>query len=319
MTVQLLDLPPPGWDNYYSGNGSLFQSSAWHAVLKEGLGATSKYLCDSECRPLTSITVFQPGPFRIGYAAFPVGRLHGAQSEAAFGFLSGRDKRAVQLPLDSLRITVSGFTESSRPLDLPFDALPETAIADLQKWDGSMLSSPVRRNVRKALREQVAVDCGTSADAAAIWRLYCGTIGQHNGLRRYTEAYFHALVALSEKHERIVTRVARYQGNVIAYFISVLEGEEAIYLHGGFDRSYSAVRPSDLLYLDAIQDAKKAGYQRFNFLSSPVEQSDLVRFKEKWGGETRQERVYYFHVRPIRAQAFKYVLKAYRSIRRIVP
>jgi len=321
MNGRILKAPPQGWDAYCEGQRSLLQSSAWHQVLVSGFQADVSYLVDGEGTPVSSIVKFRAGPFRIGYTAFPSGRSFRAAPRLPARVLAALGQSASRLDVDVLRLTVSGFdpdAAAAKSLGLPFHALPETAIADLGRWHEDDLPSPVRRNLRKAKREGVRIRGAEQTDADAVWKLYCGMIDQHGGIRRYTEAYFQALIALAYRSSLLRVRLAEHEGRVVAYFVTALEGDEGIYLHGGLDRAKAKLRPSELMYLDAISWARQMGCSRFSFLSSPADQPELVRFKEKWGGETREECVFSLYVRPLRAKAFEQSLKAYRVVKRLL-
>ena len=47
------------------------------------------------------------------------------------------------------------------------------------------------------------------------------------------------------------------------------------------------------------------GMECFNFMASPVNQPSLIRYKEKWGGVTRQLRVYEIPLRRLNSLLFK--------------
>lgn len=78
--------------------------------------------------------------------------------------------------------------------------------------------------------------------------------------------------------------------------------------------AYRQYSPSDLQFNEAIQSAREDGYERFNLMSSPIDQPSLVKYKEKWGGETRQHKLYTLPLRPS-YRLFKIAGRLYRWIR----
>ena len=80
--------------------------------------------------------------------------------------------------------------------------------------------------------------------------------------------------------------------DVAAFLVTGRHGNTSYYLHGGTELRYRNLSPSDLLMADAIDTARKAGCSCFNFMSSPPKQVSLVRYKEKWGAETRQQKTF---------------------------
>lgn len=318
MSLLIASEPPARWDQFCAERRSLFNSTAWHKVLYAGLGVQQFYLSNADSSPLTSVSVFAAGPFRVGYVAFPVGRTFLGQlslSERLSGELAAGLR---ELPVDTLRITVGAFEPGIRIMPLPSLASPETGILDLKSWSEEHLPSAVKRNIRRALREGVTLEDATPADASRIWELYRSTIEQHAGLLRYNSSYFESMLSLAQITAGLRVRIAKHLGLTIAYFVTVIEGDEAIYLHGGLDRTMSSLRPTDLLYRDAIEWARDLGCMRLSFLSSPADQPELVRFKEKWGGETREQLVYSLNVRPFRAAAFDFALGAYQKLRKVL-
>lgn len=311
------DSPPGCWGAICDERGSVFQSADWHEVLRSGLGAHTQYVSRSDGQPLTSVTTFRAGPFRIGYVGFPAGRTFDGCCTTASVLLANVEQLRRGLRVDSLRIPVGGFANCPRGLDLRYHGLQETGIVNLQAWRETDVAGSARRNVRKALREGVRVEDAGAEDSRAIWQIYKETIATHRGLLRYGECYFQELMTLALRTTRLRVRVARKSGVVLAYFIMTLEGEEAIYLHGGLARDHSALRPSDLLYLDAISWAQEQGVKTLSFLSSPKDQPDLMRYKEKWGGQSAEERIYLLDLRPVRARAFELSLLAYRKLGRL--
>ena len=85
---------------------------------------------------------------------------------------------------------------------------------------------------------------------------------------------------------------------IAAYTVVALHGRTGYYLHGAFDWSHRELMPSAMLLNEAIEWARLAGCETFNLMSSPKGQDSLIKYKERWGAETREHRVYTLPVRP---------------------
>jgi len=304
--------PPENWDGLCRAHNCLVHSSSWQELLTSAFSARPIYILDEESNDGVAITVFKAGPFRIGYVGFPIGgsiSAEGFPEEKIDSALSG------QLPtkLHLLRTPVSAFA-SGEPLKQPFLETQETAITNLQQWDESDLPSVTRRNIRKSLRSGVNIsDADARTDGRVLYRLYAETIARHGGRLRYNEKYFQEIVGASTKLRSLRVFVAQLEGKIAGYLVIAQDNNTAYYLHGASEKRYQIYRPNDLLFLKAIQWAKGEGVDVFNMMSSPMNQSSLVRYKEKWLGETRTHRTYEKDVSPILARCFRLANSLYQS------
>jgi len=69
-----------------------------------------------------------------------------------------------------------------------------------------------------------------------------------------------------------------------------------------------------MLLNEAIEWAKAQGSESFNLMSSPQGQDSLIKYKERWGAETREHRTYTL---PVRASyhVFHLAERVYRQLR----
>lgn len=283
--------PPPEWAGICEARGLLFHSPDWQAVLEQGFNARSLYVWDADIGDGAAVTDFRAGPFRIGYLGFPFGgtlcdKAHPEQLVTALRQAAGISRPA------ALRIPVSAFSSSLAPAGNAV-ATPETAIADLQSWRLDKLSGNMQRDVRQAQRSdlEIAEVCNPD-DGAELFNLYKETVQRHDGALRYTEVYFGRLIELAMRHPNVRVLVARIDNQVAAFTVFVRHGPTALYLHGATNRALRKHQPAALLLNDGITWAQSEGCSVFNLLSSPPGQDSLVRYKERWGGETREQRTY---------------------------
>lgn len=300
----ILDSTPPScWDSLVSSGGYLSHGADWQRLLENGLGCRSMYAWDERSRNGLALSIFKAGPFRVAYVGFPVGgRLRGPES-AALDMPTLRQIYS-KLGADVLRINVSAF-EDSINLEGPGINTPETAICDLQQW--SLISYPkLDRDVRKARRSEAAVveDSRTNL-GEAYFDLYRQTMRLNRGQLRYTPAYFHGLVDLAQRSSRLRCFNAFVAGRLAGFAVIALHRTSAYYLHGAIDRQHARQGITDLLLSRAIPWARQQGMLQFNLMTSPASQPSLVRYKEKWGAETRTHRTIEIAVRSARAHAFR--------------
>jgi lipid II:glycine glycyltransferase (peptidoglycan interpeptide bridge formation enzyme) len=95
------------------------------------------------------------------------------------------------------------------------------------------------------------------------------------------------------------------------FAVIIRDRATSFYLHGGTEREFRHLSPSDFLLREAIDASKSAGSTCFNFMASPPGQPMLVRYKEKWGAQTRQLRTYTLPNSPL-FPVFVLAEKAYR-------
>jgi len=283
--------PPERWSQACKKAGRLFHTPGWQGLLESSFGCRTVYAWNEIYEGGAAFSIFNAGPFRVAYLGFPVGSFLGQPGSYAELLGCLRHQAVVPLPA-SVRVPVSTLDPDAE-LNTPAVTTPETAIEDLPSWSLRSTSSNIRRDLKKAGR--ASFECGNAdsdEDAAAVFDLYEATIERNRGSMRYTPAYFKNLVRLSHTMKNLRVFVARKNDQILAFNVTALDGSRACYLHGGIDLAARDDRPGAQLMFEAIRWAQESESQSFNFLSSPVGQESLIRYKEKWGGTTRNHRTY---------------------------
>jgi len=302
--------PPPGWPDLCESASAVFGSPGWQQALESSFGCKTLYALAGNAG--AAITIFRAGPFSVGYLGFPVGGLIGrlAVLDPIMSQLAAK-KPAPRLTC--VRIAVSAFG-SGAALDHASVSNPETAIADLQQWDLMGVSKNLRRDIRKAERSGLTVERTTNAShGVVLYGMYESAVKHHGGSLRYNAAYFSAVLELAAKSERVNVFIARLDRDIIGFAVIVHHGDTAYYLHGGATAELRQLSPSDLILAEAIASARSAGCREFSFMASPSDQPTLVRYKEKWGAETRPLRTYTVRLSPA-YPLFKAAESLYRLI-----
>ena len=286
---QFFETAPSGWDSFCRRSNSVFGSPAWQQVLADSFGARTLYAWNGQSGG--AITLFRAGPFSVGYLGFPAGSIafeHGLPAGIASQLRESRSLHGVTC----IRMPVSEFADDN-DLGFKYVSNPETAITALQQWDLMAVSKNLRRDLRKAGKSDVFVrKTNDTSLGPLIYAIYESTVRHHGGSLRYNCDYFSAILGLAAQNPAVQFFIADLNDKVIGFAIVVHHGDTAFYLHGGATLDARKLSPSDLILAQAITQAKSSGLCLFNFMASPADQPTLVRYKEKWGAETRAIKTY---------------------------
>lgn len=306
---------PPWWMDICRQENNLFYSSEWLNLLQDSFGTQTVYVWDKQSLMGFAISVFRAGPFRIGYAGFPVGGgLNGFDFTADTIEILQHHKQS--LKIDILKIPASSFS-SDTELFLPSEKTYETAIEVLPDWSLSQISRSVRRNIKDARRMGVQiVDASTPEHSLAIYNLYYKTLQRHGGALRYSKRYFQNLVQLSCSQDNIRCLLAMINQNIIGFLFLIFSENIAYYFHAGINTDWKKYRPSELLMHEAITWSQKEGYKVFNLMSSPHNQHKLVDYKERWGSVTKHHLTYTLSLNKTKSNLFNISRYGYDLISR---
>jgi len=306
--------PPDHWDALCAKHKALFHSPKWQSVLSQAFGSQTVYGWDANTHAGLAITVFRAGPFRVGYVGFPTGGSMGVNPLEPDMVLSWKEAH-FPIKLHCLRVPVSAF-DHSIALKLPFQKVPETAITKLQEWQDNRLPDSVGRNIRKATRAGIEIrDANLSNHGDTMFHLYRETIKRHRGLLRYNAKYFRALISYSLTTLNLRCLLASFRNQIAGFLVVALANNTVYYMHGAVNPALQRYRPGDLLFHSAIKSAQKEGISCFNMMASPADQPSLVRYKEKWGGITKQHKTYTLTIRALPHLCFRAAETFYRVLR----
>lgn len=260
-----------------------FHSQAWSKVIEQGFGARNLKI--SLGTPV-AFTLFKGGPFRLAYVNFPIGLVDIEETLAVITpdiaeFLRSQGAQVLHFVTPHLTQEIGQLGDIY---------LPETLIENLVNWEEARLPAEVRYKVRRSRREGLRARKVSIEDSKYLYALYKATVARHGGQIRYTLKYFQALTALAEQNQYLDCRVGMPadRDEPCAFIVIAHDGDTAYYLHGGYDARYAYLRSGYGLMNLAIAYARDNGCKVFNLMTSPADQPALVKFKEKWGGVTRQ-------------------------------
>jgi vancomycin resistance protein VanK len=149
-----------------------------------------------------------------------------------------------------------------------------------------------RRNIKKAAKQGVEVEQGSTADLKAFHELYAHTAERDHFTPRplsYFETMFEALG--SEDPDRIRLYLARHEGDLVASTIWIRVGSHTWYSYGASSTEKRDVRGSNAIQWQMIRDALAAGARVYDLrgitdtLDSDDSHVGLIQFKVGTGGE----------------------------------
>jgi hypothetical protein len=149
-----------------------------------------------------------------------------------------------------------------------------------------------KRNIQKAIREQVESKVSTSMDSLeSFYQLNCLTRKKH-GLPPQPYSFFRNLYRCVISRGKGIIVLGLHQSKVIAAGLYLHFGDKAIYKYGASDNSYQNLRPNNLVMWRAIQWYSENGYQEFSFGRTSPHHEGLLQFKRGWGAA--EETIKYF-------------------------
>jgi hypothetical protein len=140
----------------------------------------------------------------------------------------------------------------------------------------------VQRKIRRAEREALAYEEGNSERLLGhFYKLLVATRGRHH-LPPQPMKWFRSLIASFGTNLKI--RVAFRNTMPIASILTLNYKNTVTYKYGCSDARLHSLGGMALLFWTTIQQAKAAGYEKFDLGRSDSSNEGLTAFKEHWGG-----------------------------------
>jgi CelD/BcsL family acetyltransferase involved in cellulose biosynthesis len=151
-------------------------------------------------------------------------------------------------------------------------------------WQGLKDSAP--QNIRRAERNGVTITEGrTIDDLRTFYELHFHV--RKSKYRLFTQpfSFFEALHAAFAPEDRIITLLARLDGQAVAGILFLIHGDTPYYkFNASADLRF---RPNDLLIWTGMRLGRSLGLSRLDFGLSDIAQPGLVRFKQKFASLER--------------------------------
>ena len=152
--------------------------------------------------------------------------------------------------------------------------------------------------VSKASRAGVRVRVAeTEGDLRSWYRLYLEAMRAHAVPPRPRSFFLTAWRALHPRGMLRLLLAERPEGSrltLLAGSIFLMFGQTVVFAFNGRSSRELAFRPNDAIHWQAIHDACRDGFQRYDLGEVERDQSGLDQFKRKWGAEPRLLHRYYF-------------------------
>lgn len=146
-----------------------------------------------------------------------------------------------------------------------------------------MHPSSTQRAIRRAEREGLTYECGTSEEhLAAFYRLLRMTRRRH-GLPPQPLAWFRNLMAALG--DRLGIHVVRTGGRSIASILTLTFRNTVVYKYGGSDAAHHSRGAMPFLFWRVVQQARAAGADELDLGRSDADQAGLIAFKDHFGAE----------------------------------
>src|SRR5262249_52991489 len=134
--------------------------------------------------------------------------------------------------------------------------------------------SNIQRAVRRAEREGLTYETGTSEELlAAFYQLLRMTRRRH-GLPPQPIAWFRNLVACLR--DRVTIHVARKDGHPVASIVTLSFKNTLFYKYGGSDASLHRFGGMPFLFWHVIRDAQARGFAELDLGRSDIDQPGLI-------------------------------------------
>jgi hypothetical protein len=313
MELKVFESPGKEWDEFASQFTDLiFYQSVWSQVLKEGLGGQPLYFCLKDGGEIVAGlpgVLLNFGFFKILYASIPYGNLIG--NELYFSpfmeLLNGEFRKE---GVDQVRIAESPFLKF-QPVDSFKSISAKCTLLDLRGfnkeriWEG--YRSGVRRAILKAQKHGLSIRRATARDEIEIfYQLYLSSMERNRAMAKYPLRWFDALyeILIRQKKADIlfaVKGVDQYAAGVLLIYSATSNH----YLHNGSKEAYLENRPNDLIVNYIIQKGVEEGKATLDFMGSDPNDLSLLRFKEKWGSQSKDVFTYVKDYHPFRCKIWE--------------
>jgi len=147
----------------------------------------------------------------------------------------------------------------------------------------SFHKSSIQRAVNKAQRADIEiVTAKSNAGLEAFYRLHMMT-RKKQGVPVQPFRFFKNLWDAFAPREMLTLLLARHQERFIAGIIMMWFKDTAYFQFGASNDKFTHLRANQWLMWEAIQQAQKDGYKRFDFGRTSPANKGLMRYKSRWG------------------------------------
>jgi lipid II:glycine glycyltransferase (peptidoglycan interpeptide bridge formation enzyme) len=141
----------------------------------------------------------------------------------------------------------------------------------------------VQRKIKRAGREGLSYDAGNSDSLLEEFYGLLIQTRKRQGLPPQPLEWFRNLIACFG--DRVQIRIASKNRSAVAGIITLIHKKALVYKYGCSDRRFNNLGGTQLLFWNAIQEARKDQLLVLDLGRSDAENSGLIKFKDRWGAE----------------------------------
>ncbi len=142
-----------------------------------------------------------------------------------------------------------------------------------------------KRNVKRAIREQLTVVRGDASDIHTFMHLYEATMNRRSAIDDYyyPDSYFNNLMTSESFESEFLFAV--FENTVIAGVLVLYGDDGANYHLGGSLKEYLPLRPNHFLFSEMIRRAREKGKTHLHLGGGATGQDALFKFKLSFSGD----------------------------------
>jgi CelD/BcsL family acetyltransferase involved in cellulose biosynthesis len=227
--------------------------------------------------------------------AGPVARDAAAAGSLAGAALERARDGALSLELKTRDGTLEGCSELLGAAWSTTFVLPLPDDPDALRFGNARNHRRITWSVGKASRDGVSVrEAGSEDDLRAWHALYVEAMRAHAVPPR-PYRFFAALWAHLRPQGMLRVLLAERERRLLAGSVFLMSGSTVFYAYNGRRREDLAHRPNAMIQWNAIHDAARDGFRRYDLGEVEDDQPGLVAFKKGWGARPEQ---LYRHIDP---------------------
>lgn len=162
------------------------------------------------------------------------------------------------------------------------------------------LSTSLQYDIRKALKSGVVLRNANSSDVQAVFEIYMKNCEDY-GIPPKPYECVEKLISNGSENGFTESYVAELEGKIIGGLIMVYAASTASYYLPCSIHEYRSMQPTTLLIKHAMDRSIERGIKFWNWEASPSKDSGVFKFKQKWGSEEGQYKIF---ISPQRDKAY---------------
>lgn len=294
------------WDEFVSQskNGSFLQSWAWGELEKKEGKKIWRFVVfrDKDKKEIGGAMLLVKNPLPLGYSFIyspmgPIMSLKNLQFKIGKSIMTKIYEIAKEEKAIFLRFEPKSNPDEKAPYGFvkgPAVQPRDTQILDISKPEEEILAkmhSKTRYNIRLSERKgvNIVVSDNIPKDLNDFYKLILET-SQREGIKPHPKQHYQGILnILGPKMAKLF--LAKYQGKKIAGAITIIFGNQCVYVHGASSNEYRNLMAPHLIQWKAISDARKNGCKTYDFGGIAPEGASenhpwagITRFKKGFGG-----------------------------------